>query len=83
MKVSAETSNDEADYSTPLELQRCLQRRGLALDQCKLIAWATHDKWLRTLLQSMTRDCPADYSRPALAQIVQADREAFLINYGP
>ena len=54
-------------------------RRGLALDQCKLVSWASHEHWVRTLLQSLTRDCPSDFCRPNVAQIVQADREAFLI----
>ena len=79
LKVSSEAHKDEADYSSPLKLQWCLQRRGLALDQCKLMSWTAHEKWVRTLLQSMTRDCPADFTRPNLAQLVQADREAFLI----
>ncbi|CAE7450708.1 unnamed protein product, partial [Symbiodinium necroappetens] len=79
LKVSSEAHKDEADYSSPLKLQWCLQRRGPALDQCKLMSWSVHEKSVRTLLQSMTRDCPADFTRPNLAQIVQPDREAFLI----
>ncbi|CAE7244255.1 unnamed protein product, partial [Symbiodinium sp. KB8] len=79
LKVSSDMHKGEADYSSPLKLQWCLQRRGLALDQCKLMSWSAHEKWVRTLLQSMTRDCPADFTRPNIAQIVQADREAFLI----
>ena len=77
--MTSDSTHDEADYSSPIKLQWCWQRRGLALDQCKLVAWECDERWVRLLLQSMTRECPADYSRPIISQIVQADREAFLI----
>ena len=79
LKLGAKTVELTADYSSAIMLQWCLQRRGLALDQVGLLTWEQHEHWVQHLLHSLTRDCPPGWSRPGIPQLVQADREAFMI----
>ena len=79
LKLGSETGELTADYSSAIMLQWCLQRRGLALDQVGLVTWEQHEHWVQRLLHSLTRDCPPGWSRPGVAQLVQADREAFMV----
>ena len=79
LKLGSETVELTADFSSAIMLQWCLQRRGLALDQVGLVTWEQHEHWVQHLLHSLTRDCPPGWSRPGISQLVQADREAFMI----
>ncbi|CAE7394128.1 unnamed protein product, partial [Symbiodinium sp. CCMP2456] len=54
--VTAQPEKIVADHSTPLQLQWCLQRRGLAFDMNRIISWETHEKWVSHLLQCLTAD---------------------------
>ena len=79
LKLGSETAELSADYSSAIMLQWCLQRRGLALEQVGLVTWEQHEHWVQHLLHSLTKDCPPGWSRPGIAQLVQADREAFMV----
>ena len=79
LKLGSEAAELTADYSSAIMLQWCLQRRGLALEQVGLVTWEQHEHWVQHLLHSLTRDCPPGWSRPGIAQLVQADREAFMV----
>ena len=79
LKLGSETAELTADYSSAIMLQWCLQRRGLALDQVGLVSWEQHEHWVQHLLRSLTKDCPPGWSRPGISQLVQADREAFMV----
>ncbi|CAE7390763.1 unnamed protein product, partial [Symbiodinium pilosum] len=68
-----------ADHSSPLHLQWCLQRRGLALDMCRVLSWRTHEKWLAFLLQALTREVPPGYAPMSINQLLRADSEMFLL----
>ena len=68
-----------ADHSSPLHLQWCLQRRGLALDMCRVLSWHTHEKWLAFLLQALTREVPPGYAPVSINQLLRADSEMFLL----
>ena len=68
-----------ADHSSPLHLQWCLQRRGLALDMCRVLSWRTHEKWLAFLLQALTREVPPGYAPVSINQLLRADSEMFLL----
>ena len=68
-----------ADHSSPLHLQWCLQRRGLALDMCRVLSWHTHEKWLAFLLQALTREVPQGYANVSINQLLRADSEMFLL----
>ena len=68
-----------ADHSTPLHLQWCLQRRGLAFDMMNIIKWESHERWAAFLLQALTRDVPSGYSAVSINQLLKADAEMFLL----
>ncbi|CAE7700800.1 unnamed protein product [Symbiodinium sp. CCMP2592] len=79
LKVGSEQPKDIASYDSPIKLQWCLQRRGLALDQAKVLTWAQHERWVHCLLHALTKECPPGFHKPDMNRIVQADREAWLI----
>ena len=66
-------------FDSPIRLQWCLQRRGLALDQARLMTWQQHERWVHCLLHALTRECPSGFHKPDMNRIIQADREAWLI----
>ena len=74
MKVSAPVVEQNIDTSSEITFQWCMQRRGVALDQSRLIAWATHQTWqplLRTHLRVI--------ARLGSNRLSKADRELFTI----
>ncbi|CAJ1428688.1 unnamed protein product, partial [Effrenium voratum] len=79
LKFSGPDEEISVDTSTELHWQWAMQRRGIALDQCGLIHWDTHQKWLQQLLGLVSRDPPEGYSRVRLEQLVKADQELFTI----
>ena len=72
-------SNLTADCQTPLQLQWCLQRRGLALDLNHVISWETHERWVAFLMQSLAQEVPSGYANISVDQILKADCELFLL----
>ena len=79
LKVGNENPEDAASFDSPIRLQWCLQRRGLALDQARLMTWQQHERWVHCLLHALTRECPSGFHKPDMNRIIQADREAWLI----
>ena len=79
LKVGNEHPEDAASFDSPIRLQWCLQRRGLALDQARLMTWQQHERWVHCLLHALTRECPSGFHKPDMNRIIQADREAWLI----
>ncbi|CAE7029174.1 unnamed protein product [Symbiodinium sp. CCMP2456] len=79
LKVGSDQPKDTASFDSPIKLQWCLQRRGLALDQARVMSWAQHERWVHCLLHALTKDCPSGFHKPDMNRIVQADREAWLI----
>ncbi|CAE7740635.1 unnamed protein product [Symbiodinium sp. CCMP2592] len=77
--VTAQPDKLIAEHSTPLQLQWCMQRRGLAFDMNRIISWETHEKWVCYLLQCLTSDSIPGYSPVTVAQVVKADSEMFLL----
>ena len=55
------------------------QRRGLAMDNCRLLDWDVHETWLHYMLNAMTRECPAGYHAVCSEQVIKADRELWTI----
>ena len=79
MKVTAAEDVVKVDHSTELQLQWALQRRGIALDQCRLIDWDVHQRWVQYLLGLLAKAAPEGYSRIKMEQLLKADRELFLV----
>ena len=79
LKVTAAEDVVKVDHSTELQLQWALQRRGIAFDQCRLIDWDVHQKWVQYLLGLLTKSVPDGYSKIRMDQLLKADRELFLV----
>ena len=68
-----------ADVGTELKLQWAMQRRGVAMDQCRLLDWSVHEDWVQWLLQSLTKDVPSGFAGVKLDQVIRADKELWTI----
>ena len=68
-----------ADVGTELKLQWAMQRRGVAMDQCRLLDWSLHEDWVQWLLQSLTKDVPSGFTSVKLDQVIRADKELWTI----
>ena len=68
-----------ADVGTELKLQWAMQRRGVAMDQCRLLDWSVHEDWVQWLLQSLTKDVPSGFTSVKLDQVIRADKELWTI----
>ncbi|CAE7232725.1 unnamed protein product [Symbiodinium sp. CCMP2592] len=77
--LAAAPSSQSADCGTPLQMQWCLQRRGLALDMNQIISWEAHERWVAYLMQSLARDVPPGYAKVSVDQLLKADSELFLL----
>lgn len=79
LKLAQVPVQTKADLGTELKLQWAYQRRGLALDQCRLLSWDVHELWLYSLLNAITRDCPSGYQQVKTEQIIRADQELWTL----
>ena len=68
-----------ADVGTELKLQWAMQRRGVAMDQCRLLDWSVHEDSVQWLLQSLTKDVPSGFAGVKLDQVIRADKELWTI----
>jgi hypothetical protein len=75
LKLSAPEANFEAEHSTTIQLQWCLQRRALALDQVRLSSWDCQNKWINQLLTILNTPPPPGHSRITLEQVIKADKQ--------
>jgi len=78
LKVSASNKLPDADTTTALQLLYCLQRRGLALDQCSLINWPDHEWYVQSLVSFLHAE-PVAGARTSVAQVIRADKEAWTL----
>ena len=79
VKVAAPSVDQRIDTTSEMTLQWCLQRRGIAFDQSRLINWSTHQTWMQQLLTTLSKDPPQGYGRVKIEQVVKADRELLTI----
>ena len=79
LKVAAPSIDVEADTTTELQLQWALMRRGIAYDQCGLINWNTHQRWVQQLLNLLSKNTLDGDSKNRTDQVVRADRELFTL----
>ena len=75
LKLAAPDANLEAECGTALQLQWCLQRRALALDQVRLSSWECQNKWISQLLTTMSCQPPPGHGKITLEQIIKADKQ--------
>lgn len=79
LKVTAGETHSVADTSTDLQLQWALQRRGLAMDQCRLIGWDSHEQWVQQIMSQLTKEVPSNYCKISTSQVIKADKELFTL----
>eukprot|EP00435_Cladocopium_sp_Y103_P065553 s1396_g27.t1 len=79
LKVAQVPVAAPTDVGSELKLQWAFQRRGVAMDQCRLLDWSYDEDWVQWLLQTITKDVPAGFSSVKLDQIVRADKELWTI----
>ena len=75
LKLSAPEANFEAEHGSTIQLQWCLQRRALALDQVRLSSWDCQNKWINQLLTVLNTPPLAGHSRITLEQLIKADKQ--------
>ena len=75
LKLASQDTNFEADCSSTIQLQWCLQRKALALDQVRLSSWECQSKWINQLLTTLNTPPPPGHSRLSLEQLVKADKQ--------
>jgi hypothetical protein len=75
LKLAAPDANLEADCGSALQLQWCLQRRTLALDQVRLSSWECQSKWISQLLTTMSAQPPPGHGKISLEQLIKADKQ--------
>ena len=79
LKVAQLGEDFKADYGSEIKLQWCWQRRGLAMDQCRLLSWSVHDAWVHQLFRTLSQQVPPGFGPVKLEQLVRADRELWTL----
>ena len=79
LKVTPSSNELIAEYNNELKLQWCLQRRGIAMDQCRLLSWAVHESWVSQLLTTSNHSPPPGFQSVKADQLIRADRELWTV----
>ena len=79
IKLVQKSSTLGADTSSSLLLRLAFQRRSLAFDQCRVVTYVVHEKWVNHLFSQLSHIPPPGYAGVTLEQILQADVELWTI----
>ena len=79
LKIGPSVEVPEAEWNTELKFQWCMMRRGLALDQCRVLSWSTHQQWINYMLNLLGRPVNPGFQNIKLDQLVRADRELWTL----
>ena len=79
LKVGPSTDTVVAEWNSELKYQWCLMRRGLAMDQCRVLSWEVHQHWTNYLLNLLSRPANLGFQQIQLQQLVRADRELWTL----
>ena len=79
LKVGPSTDAVEAEWNSELKFQWCMMRRGLAMDQCRVLSWGIHQQWVNYMLNLLSRPVNPGFQQVKLEQLVRADREMWTI----
>ena len=79
LKVGPSIATPEAHWDTELKFQWCMMRRGLALDQCRVLSWHVHQHWLNYMLNLLGRPVNPGFQSIKIDQLVRADREMWTL----
>ena len=75
LKVGPSTDTVEAEWNSELKFQWCMMRRGLAMDQCRVLSWGIHQQWVNYMLNLLSRPVSPGFQQIKLEQLLRADRE--------
>eukprot|EP00435_Cladocopium_sp_Y103_P046409 s1435_g13.t1 len=74
LRVGPSVEVVEAEWNSELKYQWCMMRRGLALDQCRVLSWSVHQHWINYMLNLLSRPV-----NPGFQQMdISACRQYFL-----
>lgn len=77
---SVSKQNDvRADLTTEYRVRLALQRRALAMDMVGLARYEQFEEWSDYLFNLLLRPVPDGYAPVSMHQIIEADRQAFLV----
>ena len=79
LKVAQPSDEFKADHGSEIKLQWCWQRRGLAMDQCRLLSWEVHDTWVHQLFRTLSQPAPPEFQQVRVDQLFRADRELWTL----
>eukprot|EP00435_Cladocopium_sp_Y103_P062898 s272_g24.t1 len=79
LRVAQLPDEFKADCGSEIKLQWCWQRRGLAMDQCRLVSWAVHEAWVQQLFQTLSQQPPPGFQHVSMQQLIRADRELWTL----
>ena len=79
LRVAQLAEDFKADHGSEIKLQWCWQRRGLAMDQCRLLSWEIHDAWVHQLFRTLSQAAPPGFQQVKVEQLVRADRELWTL----
>eukprot|EP00435_Cladocopium_sp_Y103_P056338 s1794_g19.t1 len=75
LKVGPSSDAVEAEWDSELKYQWCMMRRGLAMDQCRVV----HQQWTNYMLNLLGRPVNPGFQQIKLHQLVRADRELWTL----
>jgi hypothetical protein len=78
-KLTSASSSAGADTSTSLLLRTAFQRRSLAFDQCRLVTYVEHEKWINHIFAQLNHVPPPGYAPVSIEQVLQADLELWTL----
>ena len=79
LKLHTADSSAKADLTSDLKVREAFMRRSLAYDQCGMVSFETLDQWVDKLFRSMDREPPKGYRKVTLEQVLNADRELWVL----
>ena len=76
--VKEAQTEKECSVQGELDLMEALTRRSLAFDAVGLVKFEVFNQWINWMFQMVRQQPPPGFSKPTLAQLLSADRQAFV-----
>ena len=79
LKVSSKQKDPICEANTELKLRSALQRRSLAMDLSGISTFEVIEGWVQFLFSHLMKEQPRGYSRVSLQQIIDCDKQMFVM----
>ena len=76
--VKEAQTEKECSVQGELDFMEALTRRSLAFDAVGLVKFEVFNQWINWMFQMVRQQPPPGFSKPTLAQLLRADRQAFV-----